>query len=138
MLYAMLGISITLVITFIVLRVVKGGICGLYSKAVASLGFVALGLYCAYLGGFNNVVMFVLLGLIFGLLGDIVLRHRIVSTRADLKGRLNDIFRDFSGSLEALDIRINWLKTTEEYWGCHWNNTNFNAALRTRWESNSH
>ena len=72
------------------------------------------------------------------LLGDIVLRHRIVSTRADLKGRLNDIFRDFNGSLEALYNRINYLKTTDEYWGCHWNNTNFNAALRTRWESNSH
>ena len=70
-------------------------------------------------------------------LGDILLRHSLVSTRADLKARLNNAFKSFSGvNIDNIVGTINWLKSTSDYWGGHWNNYNLNIALRDRWDSN--
>lgn len=71
--YLLLAITIALANTFIIVRVLKGGIWGLFTKTTASLAFVALGLVGAYKHGLTMVASFILLGLLFGMLGDIVL-----------------------------------------------------------------
>lgn len=71
--YLLLAITIALAVTFVIVRVLKGGIWGLFTKTTASLAFVALGLVGAYKKGLTMVASFILLGLIFGMLGDIVL-----------------------------------------------------------------
>jgi len=45
---------------------------------MASLAFVVLGLYGAYANGLTIVAVFMLLGLIFGMLGDIVLDLKVI------------------------------------------------------------
>ena len=71
--YLLLAITIAVAITFIVVRVIKGGVWGLFTKTTASFAFVALGLVGAYRHGLTMVAGFILMGLIFGMLGDIVL-----------------------------------------------------------------
>ncbi len=72
-------------------------------------------------------------------LGDILLRHSLVSSRADLKARLNNAFKGFNGiHIDNIEGTIHWLKTANEYWGGHWNNSNLDIALRERWGSNDH
>ena len=71
-------IAVLLTALFIVLRVTKGGVIALYAKTIASVAFLSLGLYGAYLYGLNLVSLFIILGLICGLLGDIVLDLKIV------------------------------------------------------------
>ncbi len=71
-------IAVLLTALFIVLRVTKGGVIALYAKTVASVAFLSLGLYGAYLYGLNLVSLFIILGLLCGLLGDIVLDLKVV------------------------------------------------------------
>ena len=70
--WIILGIGILITILFLYLRVQKGGLWGLFSKAAASLSFVALGLAGLTLHlehiGFGTFMLF---GLICGMLGDI-------------------------------------------------------------------
>ena len=76
--YALLSVAIVLTIIFIVVRIKKGGLLGLFTKTTASLAFVATALVGAYSAGLKLVSLFVLLGLIFGLIGDIVLDLKII------------------------------------------------------------
>lgn len=78
MFYVLIDIAIILMIVFIAVRLTKGGIAGLYTKTMASLAFVVLGLYGAYANGLTIVAVFMLLGLIFGMLGDIVLDLKVI------------------------------------------------------------
>lgn len=86
--YVLLGVAVALMIMFMAIRVTKGGISGLLSKTLASLAFVALALVGAYYSGFNLVSLFIILGLIFGMIGDIVLDLKIVY-KNDEKSYLN-------------------------------------------------
>ncbi len=78
MMYILGSIAIVLAAAFIIVRVTKGGVWGVYTKTIASIAFVLLGLLGAYKSGLTLVAVFMLLGLIFGLLGDIVLDLKVV------------------------------------------------------------
>lgn len=78
LMYILGAIAVLLATTFIVVRVVRGGIMGVYTKTIASIAFVTLGIFGAYTNGLTLVSVFMILGLIFGLLGDIVLDLKVV------------------------------------------------------------
>jgi len=78
LMYSLGTLAVLLSIAFIAIRITKGGTLAVYVKTLASVAFVALGLFGAYLNGLSLFSVFVLLGLIFGLLGDIVLDLKIV------------------------------------------------------------
>ena len=68
---------------FVVVRVKKGGVMGVYTKILASFGFVLLGLLLstnkAVFGEvFNLAAVFICAGLVCGLIGDIVLDLKVV------------------------------------------------------------
>ncbi len=81
----MIIVASLLAIAFIVVRVtigaksVNGGVIAMFAKALASVGFIALGLA----GLFNGVkdvqaAVFIILGLVMGLIGDIVLDMKVI------------------------------------------------------------
>lgn len=76
--YVLGAIAVILAVVFVAVRVYKGGLAGLYTKTLASIAFVVLGLYGAYVNGLTIVSAFILLGLIFGMLGDIVLDLKVI------------------------------------------------------------
>lgn len=78
LMYILGAVAVILTTAFIVIRVTKGGLAGVYSKTLASLGFVVLGFFGAYKTGLSLVALFILLGLIFGMLGDIILDLKVV------------------------------------------------------------
>ncbi len=81
MIYAIVGgiICALLATTFIIVRVQKGGMTALYLKALASVGFVGLGLVMFF--GYAPTdwkSIFVILGLVMGLAGDVLLDFKVV------------------------------------------------------------
>ena len=76
--YFLLGLAIILTAIFIFVRVKKGGVIALYTKALASVGFIAIAIFGAYESMLGLASSFILLGLIMGLLGDIVLDLKVV------------------------------------------------------------
>lgn len=81
MIYAIVGgiICALLATTFIIVRVQKGGMTALYLKALASVGFVGLGLVMFF--GYAPAdwkSIFVILGLVMGLVGDVLLDFKVV------------------------------------------------------------
>jgi uncharacterized protein with ParB-like and HNH nuclease domain len=93
------------------------------------------------LGGFGRVIPFVITAYKTGQpvseicklcksLESILLRHRLIGTRAELESRLNGVFKEFNGgnkTIEDIVVHINWMKTGEGWWG-YWSNT---ELLRT-------
>lgn len=81
MIYAIIGgiICAMLATNFIVFRVTKGGMLALYLKALASIGFVVLGLtmFLCY-APLTWKSTFVILGLVMGLVGDVLLDFKVV------------------------------------------------------------
>lgn len=81
----MIIVASLLAIAFIVVRVtigakgVSGGVVAMLSKAVASLGFIGVGI-AGLFGGVSNVqaAAFVIFGLVMGLIGDIVLDLKVI------------------------------------------------------------
>lgn len=81
----MIIVASLLTIAFIVVRVtigakdISGGIIAMLVKVLASLGFIGIGVAGIY-SGTNNVqaAIFVIFGLIMGLIGDIVLDLKVV------------------------------------------------------------
>lgn len=81
MIYAIIGgvICVLLAALFVVVRVVRGGMTALYLKAIASAGFVCLGLYMFF--GYVPAdwkSVFVVMGLVMGLVGDVLLDLKVV------------------------------------------------------------
>lgn len=81
MIYAIVGgiICALLATTFIIVRVQKGGMTAIYLKALASVGFVGLGLVMFF--GYAPAdwkSIFVILGLVMGLVGDVLLDLKVV------------------------------------------------------------
>ena len=80
----LLALAIATAILFSILRVTHGGITSLMTKTLASLCFVVLGVVVAFTHPVGNVGMFVILGLICGMLGDILLDLKSVDeTRSE-------------------------------------------------------
>jgi len=66
-------------------------------------------------------------------LESLVLRHRLIGTRADITSRINDVFEKFTESKkDILQIieRIEWMKTTTDWWWAYWNNERLNESLQ--------
>lgn len=66
-------------------------------------------------------------------LENLVLRHRLIGTRAEIISRINDIFINFTESnkdiLPIID-RIELMKTTSEWWWAYWNNEKLLESLQ--------
>lgn len=63
----------------------------------------------------------------------LVLRHRLIGTKALIKSRLNDIYQNFSNnnlSIQPIIDRISWMKTITEDWWAHWNNSQLERAIQ--------
>lgn len=76
----MIALAAASAIFFMVIRVLKGGIYGMLTKALASLFFIVLGVTGAislapYI---DRAAVLILLGLVLGLIGDIVLDLKVV------------------------------------------------------------
>ena len=98
------------------------------------------------LGGFATAIPFVIKAYAFGLrtneickicssMEAMVLRHRLIGTRAELTSRINDVYQNFT--LEQPDIkpivdRIEWMKNvgSDSWWWAYWNNREFERALQ--------
>lgn len=68
-----------------------------------------------------------------GFLENILLRSKVIGTRADLTSRINDVFNKFDGSQESLEkicSLVEKLKTDTDYWWNHWNNRRFEEELQ--------
>lgn len=66
-------------------------------------------------------------------LESVVLRHRLIGTRADITSRINDVFKEFTEinpSIQPIIDRVNWLKEESEWWWAHWNNTELEKAIQ--------
>jgi hypothetical protein len=66
---------------------------------------------------------------------SIVLRHRLIGTRADMISRLNDVFEQFTKdnpSIKPIIDRIDWMKGVkrESWWWAYWNNDQLKYAIQ--------
>lgn len=76
--YILLVIAVILSVSYISVRVKKGGIGALLLKIFASLFFVFLALYASYVDGLSCIALLIVLGLIFGLIGDVFLELNVL------------------------------------------------------------
>lgn len=63
----------------------------------------------------------------------LLLRHRLISSRADLTSRLNDVFETFceqDSDIQPLLKRVAYLKTAERGWWAFWNDLRLEEALQ--------
>lgn len=96
------------------------------------------------LGGIGIAIPFIIKAYSFGLsiqqisqlcnkLESVVLRHRLIGTRADITSRLNGVYKDFTtenSDINPIIDRINWLKVTQDWWWAYWNDTELERALQ--------
>ncbi|MCD8411943.1 DUF262 domain-containing protein [Tenacibaculum finnmarkense genomovar finnmarkense] len=96
------------------------------------------------LGGIGIAIPFLIKAYQFGLpiqeinqlssnLESIILRHRLIGTRADITSRINDVYQNFTlenPSITTIIDRIQWMKTTEDWWWAYWNNTELKRSLQ--------
>ena len=66
---------------------------------------------------------------------NLVLRHRLIATRADIRSRINDVFQDFkekNKSICPIVTRIEELKTISEseWWWAYWNDEKLEKSLQ--------
>lgn len=95
------------------------------------------------LGGIAIVLPFILKAYRFGLsLSDknrlcvafesLIIRHRLIGTRADITSRINDVYETFSteeSSITPILNQIERLKTAGDWWWAYWNNDKLLAVL---------
>lgn len=96
------------------------------------------------LGGFAVALPFIIkaykygasvdeIGRLCAALESLVLRHRLIGTRADITSRINDVFEKYTDSnndMQAIFKRIESLKTGSEWWWSHWNNEKLKESLQ--------
>lgn len=103
------------------------------------------------LGGFAVVIPFIIKAYTFDLpiedickicstMESIILRHRLIGTRADITTRINNVYQNFT--IEKPDItpiieRIEWMKSVpgENWWWAYWNKMAFQSSLQGAIES---
>lgn len=78
MFYCLLAVCIVLMAVFITVRVKFGSVSGLLTKTLASLAFIVFALVGAFVQQLNLISLFIILGLIFGFIGDIILDLKVV------------------------------------------------------------
>lgn len=98
------------------------------------------------LGGIGIALPFVIKAYKFGLtpsqicqlcnkLESIVLRHRLIGTRADITSRLNDVYQNFTDikpDIKPIIDRIDWMKNipSDSWWWAYWNNKEFERSIQ--------
>ena len=96
------------------------------------------------LGGIAIAFPFIIKAYKYGLLIDdrgklcaslesLVLRDRLIGTRADITSRINDVFREFSREnkdIQPIINRIEFIKRTTDFWWSHWNDQKLNESLQ--------
>jgi Protein of unknown function DUF262/Protein of unknown function (DUF1524) len=66
-------------------------------------------------------------------LESLVIRHRLIGTRADMTSRINDVFEKFTEEnkeISPIINRIEWMKTTSEWWWSYWSNEKLKDSLQ--------
>jgi len=98
------------------------------------------------LGGIGIVLPFIIKAYKFGLstsqinqlcsnFESIVLRHRLIGTRAEITSRINDVYQKFTSEnsdIEPIVGRIKWMKSIspENWWWAYWNNEALENSLQ--------
>lgn len=97
------------------------------------------------IGGIGLAVPFIIKSYMYGVgiseicklcssLGSLLLRHRLIGTRADLTSRLNDVFENYKGKegLEKVVARIEWMKklSNDQWWWSYWNHTELERSVQ--------
>jgi hypothetical protein len=62
---------------------------------------------------------------------SLVLRHRLIGTRADITSRLNDVYQEFTEENHDIDPtidRIVWMKKEKNPWWAYWNTDHLKEA----------
>ncbi|ULQ61060.1 DUF1524 domain-containing protein [Brucepastera parasyntrophica] len=62
----------------------------------------------------------------------LVLRHRIIGTRANIVSRLNDVYQKFTEknlSIEPIIKRIEWMRNVKNWWWSYWNDKHLKEAI---------
>jgi len=63
---------------------------------------------------------------------SLVLRHRLIGTKAYIISRLNDVYQDFTEDntdIEPIIDRINWMKTVKDKFWAYWNTKHLKEAI---------
>lgn len=98
------------------------------------------------LGGIGIAMPFIIKAYKFGLqtnqinqlcskLESMVLRHRLIGTRADITSRLNDVYQKFTNEnpdIKPIVDRIEWMKTvsSDSWWWAYWNNKELERSIQ--------
>ncbi len=96
------------------------------------------------LGGIAITIPFIIKAYKFGLskeklsqlcssLESLVIRHRLIGTRADITSRLNDVYQKFDNSdIKPIIDRVEWMKNigSASWWWAYWNNQELERALQ--------
>ncbi len=70
-------------------------------------------------------------------LESLVIRHRLIGTRADITSRLDDVYKTFNDDnpdIKLIIDRISWMKNVgvESWWWSYWNDHEFERSLQGR------
>jgi hypothetical protein len=101
------------------------------------------------LGRLGEVIPFVIKAYIFPLSKEdlcrfcvvaesLVLRHRLIGTRANIVSRLNDVYQEFTKEnpdIEPTIERIVWMKKVNDWWWAYWNTKHLEEAINGGIES---
>lgn len=98
------------------------------------------------LGGIGISMPFIIKAYKFGLpksdisqlcsnLESMVIRHRLIGTRADITSRLNGVYKEFTTknpNIKPIVDRIVWMKNigSDSWWWAYWNNKELERALQ--------
>ncbi len=98
------------------------------------------------LGGIAIAIPFIIKSYKFGLqqrqlsqlcssLESLVIRHRLIGTRADITSRLNDVYKEFkenNSDIRPIIDNIEWMKNvgSDSWWWAYWNNQALERALQ--------
>ena len=66
-------------------------------------------------------------------LEKLVLRHRLIGTRADIVPRINDVFENFTetnNDIQPIIHKIEEMKIATHWWWAYWNNEKLNESLQ--------
>ena len=66
-------------------------------------------------------------------LESMVLRHRLIGTRADITSRLNGVYQSFTienPNIQPIIDRIEWMKKTDDWWWSYWNDKELERSIQ--------
>lgn len=96
------------------------------------------------LGGIAISIPFIIKSYKFGLdlseksklcksLESLVIRDRLIGTRADLTSRINNVYVEFTDenkSIQPILNRVEFIKNTKDWWWAYWNNSELEKSIQ--------